>query len=317
MYTFVAKHKFNSMKSVLVLSFVFCSAAFLAGCSQGTDDGGEPVVPNPQTPVTQQKEIKISPSVSESRATDFGFETGDCIGLFVVNYSGSTPGVLATTGNHVDNMRFRYSGEWTPDKPIYWADHTTNADFYLYYPYSDVQSVTAYPFAVKADQSTEAAYKASDMMVGKAMKVSPTESAVVIPAGHVMSRAVIYIEPGNGFTKESLAKSAISVKINGVKCNSTVNLSTGVVTPVGETTSVLPLFADNSYKALIVPQTVASGDLITVNVDGTDFNLNKGFTFESAKSHKFTVVLSKTSSGVNVNINPWDEDEVDNGGTAE
>lgn len=289
----------------------------MIACSQGAGGADEPDVPNPPAPVVQPKEIKISPSVTESRATDFGFETGDCIGLFVVNYSGSTPGSLAVSGNHVDNMRFRYSGEWTPDKAIYWAENASFSDFYLYYPYSDVQSVTAYPFAVKPDQSTEAAYKASDLMVGKTVKVSPTEVAVVIPANHVMSRAIITLEAGNGFTKESLANSAISVKINGVKCAATVNLADGAVTPTGEPTSVLPLFADNSYKALIVPQTVAPGDLITVTVDGTDFNLNKGFTFENGKSHRFTVVLNKTSSGVNVNINPWNEDGVDNGGTAE
>ena len=317
MYTFVANHKFNSVKPFLVLSFVFCYSAFLAGCSQGTVEPDGPDEPMPKPPVVQPKEIKINPSVSESRATDYGFETDDCIGLFVVNYSGTTPGNLVTAGNHVDNMRFTYSGEWTPDKPVYWEDNTTNADFYLYYPYSNVQSVTAYPFAVKANQSTEAAYKASDMMVGKSVNVSPTETAVVIPASHVMSRAIITLEAGNGFTKESLAKSAISVKINGVKCNSTVNLSTGAVTPTGEATSVLPLFSDDSYKALIVPQTVADGNLITVTVDGVDFNLNKSFTFESAKSHKFTIVLSKTSSGVNVTITPWYDDGVDYGGTAE
>ena len=107
------------------------------------------------------------------------------------------------------------------------------------------------------------------------------------------------------------------MKINGVKCNSTVNLSTGAVTATGDATSVTPLFSDNSYKALIVPQTVGAGNLITVTVDGRDFNLKKEFTFESSKSHKFTVTLSKTSNGVNVNINPWGDDGTDNGGTAE
>ena len=304
------------MKQKNILSLLVASSFLVGSCSGGA---GDPEPDLPLTPPTSEKkiEIKISPSVSESRATDYGFEQGDCIGLYVVNYSGNTPGTLLTTGNHVDNMRFTYNSTWTPDTPVFWDNGDTHADFYLYYPYSAVESVTAFPFAVKADQSTEAAYKASDLMVGKAANVSPTEAAVVIPAGHVMSRAIIYLEAGNGFTKESLANSAISVNINGVKCHSTVDLSTGAVTPVGEATSVSTFYTDNSYKALIVPQTVAEGNLITVNVDGTDFNLNKSFKFESAKSHKFTIVLSKTSSGINVNINPWDEDEVDNGGTAE
>ena len=214
-------------------------------------------------------------------------------------------------------MSFVYNGTWTPGVPVYWNDNTTHADFYLYYPYATVNSVDAYQFDVKADQSDVSAYKTSDLLVGNAKNVAPTEAATSIPANHVMSRVMIYLEAGKGFTKESLAASKITVKVNGVKCGSTVNLATGAVTATGDATAVTPLLSDNVYKAIIVPQTVAEGNLITVNVDGRDFNLQKAFVFEAGKSHKFTVTLSKTSNGVNVNINPWADDGVDNGGTAE
>lgn len=300
------------MKSVNAMSLILLASVFVTGCSQESD------TPVPTVPDEPQKlEIKISPSMTESRATDYGFESGDCTGLYVVNYSGSVAGTLANSGNYVDNMRFTYNGTWVPDTPIFWADNETHADFYLYYPYTKVQSVKAHAFDVKADQSAEADYKASDLLVGKTVNVTPSASATVIPVSHVMSRIIIALEAGNGFTAESLAQAAVSVKINGVKCSSTVDLTNGAVTPTGSATSVTPLYANNTYKALIVPQTVESGNLITVNVDGRDFNLKKGFTFESARSHKFTVTLSKTSNGVNVNINPWLEDGTDNGGTAE
>lgn len=301
-----------------LLKSVFLSSLLLTACSQSPTDNPTPPNPDPDpTPKPGEKlEIRISPSFT-TRATDYGFETNDCIGLFVVNYNGTTPGTLSLNGNHVDNMRFTYSGTWTPDTPIYWKDETTHADFYLYYPYSQVGSVSAYPFSVKADQSTEAAYKSSDMMVGKAQNVAPTASATIIPANHVMSRINIQLEAGNGFTSESLAASDISVKINGVRIASTVNLADGTVSPTGDTTSVTPWLNKGVYQALIVPQTVAEGKLITVTVDGREFTLKKGFTFEANKSHKFTITLSKTSNGINVNINPWNEDGTDNGGVAE
>ena len=234
-----------------------------------------------------------------------------------MNYNEGTPGVLANSGNHVDNMRFTYSGVWTPDTPVYWKDESTHADFYLYYPYSHVASVTAHPFSVKADQSTESAYKASDMMVGKATNIAPTSDATIIPANHVMSRINIQLAAGNGFTNESLAKSNIAVKINGVKISSTVNLATGSVTPSGETVSITPWLNKGIYQALIIPQTVPDCNLISVTVDGREFTLKKGFTIEANRSYKFTITLSKTSNGINVNINPWDEDGIDNGGVAE
>lgn len=303
------------MKKKLRLCILLAPALIAGGCSGGSDNT-EPT--QPQNPPTQEKmEIKISPSVSETRATDYGFEKGDCIGLYVVNYAGSTPGSLANSGNHVNNMRFSYDGTWTPDTQVTWADNETHADFYVYYPYSNVQSVGAHEFAVKPDQSSESNYKASDLMTGKSLNVAPTSSAIQIPVNHAMSRALIYLEAGNGFTAESLAASSISVKLNGLKCKSTVDLASGKVSPAGEPTSIIPFHADGGYKALIVPQTVSAGNLITVTVDGREFNLQKGFSFESGKSHKFTITLSKTSTGVNVNITPWIDDDADNGGTAE
>lgn len=282
----------------------------LFACSQNEDN----VIDQPSS--AEKIEIKINAG-SGSRATDYGFETNDCIGLYVVNYNGSTPGTLLNTGNHVDNMRFTYNGLWTPDKAIYWKDAYTHADFYLYYPYSEVTSVTAHPFTVKNDQSTEVAYKSSDFMVGKALDLSPTAAAINIPVNHIMSRVNIHLAAGNGFTEETLAKANISIKINGIKTASTVNLASGMATPTGEPTVVTPYYTDDAYQAIIVPQAVEEGNLFTVNVDGKDYNLKKAFTFVAGKSHKFTVTISKISSGVNVNINPWEDDDIDNGGVAQ
>lgn len=298
------------MKHLFLSSVLLGSVMFVTSC------GGN--APEPDNTKADKVEIKISAAVSDSRATDTGFDAGDVVGLYVVNYRNNAPGSLAASGNHVDNMAFTYNGTWTPTSPIYWLDNETHADFYLYYPYnSAVASVDAYPFSVKPDQSTLAAYKASDFMTGRAANVSPTASATNIAAGHAMSRIVINLSAGNGFTAESLAAAVKTVKINGVKCDATINLATGAVTATGSATTVTPLLADNVYKALIVPQSVAEGNLITVNANGRDFNLKKAFEFVGGKSHKFTVTLSKTSNGVNVTINPWGEDGTDNGGVAE
>lgn len=306
------------MKTKPVISFLslaFCAA--LVSCGGGTSDAPDEPGPTP-APSPERLEIKITPSIAAvSKATDYGFETGDQVGLYVVNYTGTVPGTLTQSGNHVNNMKFTYSGAWKPESPVYWLDNETYADFYLYYPYSTSPSVAAHKFDVKADQSTEGAYKASDMLWGKAVKIAPTSAATTILANHVMSRIMINLEAGNGFTKESLSRASVSVKINGVKCGSTVDLASGTVTPAGSSESVTPFFTGNEYKALIVPQAVDECDLITVAVDGREYNLRKSFNFKSATSHQFTVTLNKTSNGVNVDIKSWEDDGVDNGGVAE
>lgn len=291
----------------------------ISSCSS-SGDGELPRQPDPETPPTVRKEIKISTDINAmTRATDTGFDANDCIGLFVVNRGdGNTVNELKNSGNHVNNMRFTYSGVWTPDSPIYWKDNTTHADFYLYYPYkANVDDVSAMPFSVSADQSTESKYKASELLIGSTKDVAPTESSVKINVAHVLSQMQVVVAAGNGFTAESLAASDVSVIINGVKTSASVNLATAAISATGDAQSVKPWLDSGKYKALLVPQTVAETNLITVNVDGRDFNLKKGFTFVGGKSYKFTVTVSKTSSGINVSITQWDTDDVDNGGVAE
>ena len=289
----------------------------ISSCSSGGNEPEEkPVTP----PEVTKKEIKISTNVSGiTKATDTGFDSNDKCGLYVVNRgSDNASNALNASGNHVDNMRFTYNGTWTPDTPIYWKDNTTHADFYLYYPYqSGITDVNAMPFSVKTDQSSESAYKASELLIGSTKDVAPTESAVVINAKHVLSQMIVNVAAGNGFTTESLAAANVGVTINGTKVAATVDIATSAVSAQGDAQSIKPWNTDGSWKALVIPQSVEETNLITVNVDGKDYNLKKAFTFVSGKSHKFTVTVSKTSNGINVNIDGWETDDTDNGGVAE
>lgn len=275
----------------------------------------------PPTPI-EKLPINISSSVSSS-AIDLAFEVGDSIGLYVVNHNADGSAVpLQVSGNYVDNMQYTYNTTWTPATQTYWIDNSTHADFYLYYPYiSSVTSIEAMPYSVKANQSQLSDYKACDLMIGKTIDVAPTESSVKIEAKHVMSQMTIKLVAGNGFTDATLAAAKISVKVNRLKTKATANLATGALTAIGDDTDIIPFkVANNSYKAIVVPQAVGEGNLITINVDGRDFNLPKtsNFTgFEAGKKHNFNVTLSKTSNGVNVNITEWEDDGNDYGGTAE
>lgn len=295
-----------------VFTLLLASIALFSACSEGA--GGDTPDPKPEPkPEPTPTQIPITISTQISRATESAFEQGDAIGVYVVNQ----PASLANSGNHVNNMRFTYSGVWTPDSEIYWKDETTKADFYCYYPYSTSANVTAHAYATKADQSTLANYKASDFLWGKTLGVTPTTNAVGVTVNHVFSKAIITVKAGDGFTDEQLAAASIGVKICGLKTNSTINLSTGEVTATGNASDVTPYKESGSYKALIVPQTVAEGALIVVTIDGVDYTLTKGFTFKSKTQHSFTVKVTKLSNGLNIGIGDWEIDETDNGGSAE
>lgn len=275
----------------------------------------------PPTP-TEKLPINISSSVSSS-AIDLAFEVGDSIGLYVVNHNADgSAAALQVSGNYVDNMQYTYNTTWTPATQTYWIDNSTHADFYLYYPYtSSVTSIEAMPYSVKANQSQLSDYKSSVLMIGKAIGVAPKLSPVRIEAKHVMSLITINLVVGNGFTHASLAAAKVSVKVNKLKTKATANLATGALTSIGDDTDIIPFkVANNSYKAIVVPQAVGEGNLITVNVDGRNFDLPKTTNFrgfEAGKKYIFNVTLSRDTSGVNVNITKWEDDGNDYGGTAE
>ena len=77
-----------------------------------------------------------------------------------------------------------------------------------------------------------------------------------------------------------------------MKTSATVDLSTAAVTATGTASSLTPYKDGGTYRAIVVPQKVEMGNLITVTVDGTDY------------------------SGIDVSIGAWDVDDTDNGGTA-
>ena len=275
----------------------------------------------PPTP-TEKLPINISSSVSSS-AIDLAFEVGDSIGLYVVNHNADgSAAALQVSGNYVDNMQYTYNTTWTPATQTYWIDNSTHADFYLYYPYtSSVTSIEAMPYSVKANQSQLSDYKSSVLMIGKAIGVAPKLSPVRIEAKQVMSLITINLVVGNGFNHASLAAAKVSVKVNTLKTKATANLAPGALTAIGDDTDIIPFkVANNSYKAIVVPQAVGEGNLITVNVDGRNFDLPKTTNFrgfEAGKKYIFNVTLSRDTSGVNVNITKWEDDGNDYGGTAE
>ena len=298
---------------------------FLLACSTGAENGvdDEPTPPQPEKPTVR---IPIGISTYITRVTETAYESGDRIGLYVVNRNDDgSHNELKPSGNYVDNMRYTYSyNTWTPDETVYWKDDKTCADFYLYYPYQ-AGHVNENPmvFKVEADQSDVNSYKKSDVIVGSTLNVAPSQTTVHIASKHVMSRVVIALKPGEGFTDASLAASDVKVTLNVPAVSANIDLATGKVEPImnhdGESLTMTPMtpYKDgNVYRAIVVPQQVAQTNLIKVNVDGRDFLFSKAFNFESGKSYTFNVTLAKESSGLNATITGWDSDDVDYGGTA-
>lgn len=260
---------------------------------------------NTNAPETPKIPINIATSVT--RVTDNTFDTNDAVGLYVVNQ----PNTLAQSGNHADNVKFTYNGtQWVAANQIYWLDAVTPADFYVYYPYSTSASVTNHSFSVQQDQSTEAGYKASEFLYGNKKDVSPTSDPVLITAKHLMSCIRIELKAGTGWTEAELADA--SVTITGLNTSTSINLTDGSTFGTSGTADIKPLsLGERVYKALVVPQVVTDKELIKITIGDYDYALKTSVTLSSGKQHKCTITVNRTSEGINIGIDPWEDgDEI-------
>lgn len=295
-------------------SFLYASCLSLAvlslnACSTTQND--EPVIE--KTPIT----IAVNP---DTRVTNNTFQPSDEVGIYVVNYSGQNPGTLAVTGNHVNNVKHTLSeNAWKPATEIYWADKTTKTDFYAYYPFATVASVSAHPYSVQTDQSSGTNFDNSLFLWGKTAAVAPGTSTINITTNYVFSNMKVVLQAGSGFTEEEFDNATKSVQILNVKTDATINLQTGVATASGTARNITPKFETNCYSAIIVPQEITeTSNLVKVTVNGTDFFFKKAITFQANTIHTFTLDVNKTANGgINVGVGGWDKDEIDHGGSAE
>ena len=274
--------------------------------------------------------------VAVTRVNDNGFADGDVMGVYVVNYQGSNPGTLQSSGNHADNVRHTFNEaaySWESAYDLYWKDSHTHIDIYGYYPFGAPDDVTAYAYEISKDQQTQTTehglggYEQSDFLWGKAADVAPTESVIRLPMKHRMSSAYITLVEGEGFADGEWAALEKSVLIKNTTRQALIDLRTGEVTPTGEPapTGTIPYRKDDVFRAIVVPQTVEGGTAlfsITVGEVPYTFSKDEAFTYVSGKMHKFSIkVDKKTLTGdyvftlIGEAITAWENDDVSHNAT--
>lgn len=279
-------------------------AGILTGCLSEPDF--EPVVEDGLT-------INLDASVNQvaTRVNAQGFEDGDALGLYAVNYENSnqTPGVLLDEGNQADHVKYVFSEsdwKWTPVKPVYYKDVNTHVDLYVFYPHAEPSVVNAYNFEVQKDQSTTetqtrlSGYEASDFMWGKVADVAPAESAVKVRLEHKMAGAHVILKKGTGFDEAGdwdLLDKKVLVTNTTRKAN--IDLSTGEVTPIGgaqATGIVMAPQSDGSFRAIVVPQTIdADVPLFSITIGGVPYGFGKAqkYSYVAGKLSQFTITINR------------------------
>jgi len=237
-----------------------------------------------------------------TRATETAFESGDEISVYAVQPVG-TSAPLASRGNYADNVKYTYNGSnFTSSTPISLPDDNKGLAYYAVYPYA-AKAGANMTFQVETDQTTHAAYTASDLCTS--FHEASTSNSIDLEFSHRLSSIVVEV------TGTNIASKNISVQLSRVLTTATVNLNDNQFEGTGATTSVkMGKKGNDTYEAIIPPQYISSGmELFVVTVNGVrkSLSLNNGVTYRSGNRYNYTFEVSEDNDVVIISgdINPW------------
>ena len=311
----------------------FSGALLLSGCSEERFDvpGGEP---------SDKNLITLAGQITQectTRANDDGFADGDVMGVYIVDYQGTQPGTLQSSGNRGDNVRHTFDEaayRWNSAYDLFWKDKHTRIDVYGYYPFGSPDDVNNYKFTVRTNQArtydngTMGEYEASDFLWGKVAGVEPTTNVIRLPLAHRMASARVTLVEGDGFGDGEWAGLEKQILVTNTVQNAIIDLATGTVTPDGEVgaNSIIPVKRDDEWRAIVVPQSVPAGTtMFSITLGGIPYKFSKQeeFVYVAGKMNNFGIRVDKkemtgdyTLTLISESITQWENDLVSHDATS-
>lgn len=256
-------------------------------------------------------ELKLHGSIDQeysTRVDDSGFADGDAMGVYIVDYNDGVAGKITDSGLRASNVIYTYdaaSNTWSTNSCIYWRDTTTPVDIYGYYPaVMGIASPDKYTFEVSDRQngtsngSVMSNYEASDFLWGKVEMVAPTETTIIVNLGHRMAGVKVQLVRGTGITESEWKDMEKQVQVDNTMRHSYIDLSDGVPVAYGDVDRSIDMLAqaDDTFRAVVVPQTVAAGrTLISTTIDGYTYthSLTQDMVYAMGKLHNFTLTVNR------------------------
>lgn len=222
--------------------------------------------------------VSFNTSVSESRATDTGFDRNDKISVFAMIDNGyNIPGNVDNYA-YAQNVPYYYNGSnfSAMSEGIELKDKNDKLFYYAFYPYnSNIKG--KHTFECRKDQTDYSDYTLSDLMVAFTNE-STSSQLVDLNFQHILSKTVVNLEYSD--------IEVYSVTLTDVKYSARLDMEEGVITTLTDRDDVVMCTNGNkSYKAILPFQTIkkdAKFAIIETNIGtysvtaSNDIKLNMG-----------------------------------------
>lgn len=244
------------------------------------------------------------------------FESGDIIGIYLVDYENGVPQEIGTYNNYMNEEYVLNDSHWNnfSNNNLTLTDPYTMANMYAYYPYdsqmgiaADKRDLEAYPFSSHTDQSTS--LHKSTFLWAKYDSIYIGNTVAKLTFNHLLSKVSINIVSNDSGYNEK------DILIENLQTKSVINLNNGKVTANGGINNIIPYIEpvpvdgfENTLSAIVIPQTIAKGTaLFSIPNNGIlyVYTAEEDLNFKQGTAYQFNMVIGtadpkrvlKTSEG--------------------
>lgn len=243
----------------------------------------------------------------QTRAVDNVWESGDAIGIFMLNGT-STDTYINTLYTTTSNGE---SGTFLPASTIiYLPADGSSRDFIAYYPYQQGMSYSIY----KIDLSDQSDQSAIDFLLAKKVTgKSRTDYQADFTFEHKLSKVIVHFKPGDGLSENDLAGTTVKLTRQRVSANFNVLTETEVVPSSGTDDIFLLTSADGTASEGIVFPNEDFGNMCLViatpQMGSYTWKLSeqtKATNFKAGHKYIYTVTINRTRLEVTCDITDWE-----------
>ncbi len=284
------------------------SIVALIACSE-SDGMEDKQQPTPSTIDDADNLVPVQFSVSDHRVIDFtraatsiiSFDASETVKVFVKpNGAASYTGYDYTTASSGQN-NITLTAPATP--PYYPVGPSTTVEAYAYYP-----STASSTFTVKDDQTSNANYKASDLMyaVNRTVTKGASDGNSHLLMEHQMAQLAI-----TATAQLSSGLTITGVEVEAVKSVTFAPNTGSIVTATGAAGTITALNSAGTGYVLIPPQIINGVIIRVITGSGTNNEIaTYTFTgtagnFESGASYGINLTVSPDQLGLTTSINNW------------
>ena len=279
------------------MMLALASCVIVASCSNSDES---------ISPVEDKGSVSFTASMkSLSRATETEFEEGDRIAVYAMQEDENGSTTLKPSGNYADDVTYTYTaGKFTNAKGIA-CPANFGVRYFAIYPNTAGAEVPVSKFQVKTNQHETGQYTLSDLCT--AVSDITKDKEVDLVFSHRLSHVIINLE-GNVL---GTGQPIVSLTNVNTMCN--VNFSANSYVASGSKNVIRCTDnGTNSYKAIIVPQTIKMGEaFLSVSLNGKEHVLKAAtdIVFASGKQRMFNLIVDNDEIvSYTSNILPWDEE---------